>query len=680
MSKKITLTIDQNEVKVPEGTNLIDAAQKAGVHIPNLCYLKGMKGIGACRMCLVEVEGMKAPLIGCTTKAKEGMVVTTKTEKVEEVRKFVIDLILSMHPLDCMTCTKAGVCGLQQYAYDYGIKESSFTRKKFGYPVDEANPFIKRDPDYCILCGRCVRVCKEQGTNVLDFMGRGVGSKVSTAKDNPLQESDCTFCGSCVDACPVNALLEADRWRKGREWDYSKSNSVCLSCGNGCDIVVSSKDGALVKINAGTEDGSVEKYICAVGRFGFESITSDARVTEPMKRVNGALQETSWKDALELVSAKLKKAGSGTGIISTAGIVNQDAFVLSKLASDVIKTKHVDTTASLYANAESLRSSDSVDIDTVDVILLVGLNPSQWKRVLPALGAAVRRRVSRGAKLVYLNNYPTQPSNGDWGFGPIAAINIEDDETSSLAQIAKSLIEKGKKAGKDLESAVAGFSATDEIDKAADLLMAAKNPVIFTAPSLFKAARNLSLILNMKVVAVPYEANARGVVSMGLVPEGKSYSEMAEGGMDVLYTIGEVPISKRPSTDFLIAQTSYLTDLAREADVVLPAASYLESKGTIINYLGRIKDVNRVIEPAGSSRQHKDIFIELSKIAGSPIKESAAKIKAAFDAGAKPAFSPFEKEQGMDLSAAEVMETMNVNVIRNSRLAWFEEAMETAAK
>lgn len=680
MSKKITLTIDQNEVKVPEGTNLIDAAQAAGVHIPNLCYLKGMKGIGACRMCLVEVEGMKAPLIGCTTKAKEGMVVNTKTEKVEEVRKFVIDLILSMHPLDCMTCTKAGVCGLQQYAYDFGIKESSFTRKKFGYPVDEANPFIKRDPDYCILCGRCVRVCKEQGTNVLDFMGRGVGSKVSTAKDNPLQESDCTFCGSCVDACPVNALLEADRWRKGREWDYAKSNSVCLSCGNGCDIVVSSKDGALVKINAGAEDGSVEKYICAVGRFGFEAVTSDARVTEPMKRVNGELQQTSWKDALEAVSKKLKDAGSKTGIISTAGIVNQDAFVLSKLASDVIKTKHVDTTASLYADAESLRSSDAVDVDDADAIILVGLNPSQWKRVLPALGAAVRKRVARGAKLIYLNNYPSQPSNGDWGFGPVATINIEDDEASSLAQIAKALIDKGKKAGKDLVSAVSEYSVSDDIDKAADLLMAAKKPVIFTSPSLFKAARNLSLILNVKVAAVPYEANARGVVSMGLVTEGKSYSEMAEGGTDVLYAIGEVPVSKRPSAGFVIAQTSYMTDLAKEADIVLPAASYLETKGTIINYLGRIKDVNKVIEPAGSSRQHKDIFIELSKIAGSPIKESAAKMKAAFEAGSKPSFSPFEKEPGMDMSAADVMESMNVNVVRNSRLSWFEEALETAAK
>ncbi|HWR58296.1 MAG TPA: 2Fe-2S iron-sulfur cluster-binding protein, partial [Thermodesulfovibrionales bacterium] len=235
MSKMVKLTIDGREVQAPEGMNLIEAAELNGMHIPNLCYLKGLKGIGACRLCMVEVEGLKAPMIACTTKVKEKMSVRTKTEKVLETRKFVLDLILSMHPLDCMTCTKAGVCNLQNYAYDFEIRESSFTRKKFGFSVDEANPFIKRDPDYCVLCGRCVRICKNQGTNVLDFMGRGVGSKVTTANDKPLQESGCTFCGSCVDACPVNALLEADRWRKGREWDYETVKSTCLLCGIGCD-------------------------------------------------------------------------------------------------------------------------------------------------------------------------------------------------------------------------------------------------------------------------------------------------------------------------------------------------------------------------------------------------------------------------------------------------------------
>lgn len=677
MSKKISLTIDGAEVKVDEGTNLIDSAEKAGIHIPNLCYLKGMKGIGACRMCLVEIEGMKSAVIGCTTKAKEGMVVSTKTEKIEEVRKFVIDLILSMHPLDCMTCTKAGVCSLQNYAYDFGVKESTFNRKKFGYPIDEANPFIRRDPDYCILCGRCVRVCKEQGTNVLDFMGRGVGSKVTTAKDNPLHESDCTFCGSCVDACPVNALLEGDRWRKGREWDYEKTRSVCLSCGNGCDIIVSSKDGSPVKINAGADESSVEKYICAIGRFGFEAMSSDARITVPMKRVDGELQRTTWKDALDSASSKLISADGKAGIVATAGILNQDAFVLSKLASDVIRTKNIDTTASLYADADSMKFSDTVDLDSADMIVLAGIQASQWDRVLPALDAAVRKSIARGAKLININNYPPDPASGQWGFGPVAAVNIEDDEAASLAQIAKVLLGRSNKSHRELESALSDVMAADEIEKAASLIYEAKKPVIFCDPSLFNAARNLSLLVNVKVVAVPYEANARGVVAMGLSTEGKTYREMIDGAVDVLYAIGEIPVSGKPDNVFLIVQTSYMTDLAKQADIVLPAATALESKGTIINYLGKIKDVRKVIEPQGESKQHRDIFIELSKVAGNPIKDSASEIKAAFEVRAKPRFRPFER-QPFETNPKDVIESVNASIINNSKLLWLKEAMEAA--
>ena len=669
MSKRVTLKIDGNEVHVPKGTNLIDAAEAAGVHIPNLCHLKGMRGIGACRMCLVEVEDMKAPLIGCTTKVKDGMVVNTRTEKVEEVRKFVIDLILSMHPLDCMTCTKAGVCNLQQYAYDFGIKESSLTRKKFGYPVDEANPFIKRDPDYCVLCGRCVRVCKEQGTNVLDFMGRGVGAKISTAMDKPLQESDCTFCGSCIDACPVNALLEADRWRKGREWEYTKTASVCLSCGNGCDIVVSSKDGAIVKVNSGAADGSVEKYICAIGRFGFESVTSDARVNVPMKRVNNELQETTWKEALDIVADKLKKAGGNAGIISTAGILNQDASILSKLAAEVINTKNIDTSASLYSDADSIKSSDRADLDGLDVIVLAGLNPSQWERVLPALDAGIRRRVSRGAKLITLSAAETKIASA-------AAVNLQGDEAATLAQIAKALVDKGNKGGSDLESAVSGLNVSEDIEKAAEIISGAKSPAIFCAPSLFNASRNLSLLLDIKVVAVPAEANARGVVANGLVTGGKSYQEMVSGGVDALYAIGEVPVTKRPDVSFLAVQTSYMTELAKQADVVLPAAANLESEGTITNYLGKDKDIRKVIEPAGDSKQHKDIFIELSKAIGTELKDTG-EVKGAEEAG-KPQFNPFEKKQGMDADPADIIEASNAAVTGHSKLLWLNEAQKAA--
>ncbi len=672
MSKKINLKIDGKEVKVPEGTNLIDAAELFGIHIPNLCYLKGMRGIGACRLCLVEVEGAKAPMIACTTRVKEGMNVATNTEHIQEMRKFVIDLILSMHPLDCMTCTKAGVCNLQQYAYGFEIKESSFTRKDFGYPIDEANPFIKRDPDYCILCGRCVRVCKEQGTNVLDFMGRGIGSKITTADDKPLQESGCTFCGGCVDACPVNALLEADRWRKGREWEYERRKSVCLSCGNGCDIIVSTKDGSIVKINAGADESSVEKYICAIGRYGFNSLTSDIRLTTPMKRVGNELKETTWDDALKIVAEKLKKSGKNTGIISTAGILNEDAFILSKFASDVVKTKDIDTTASLYADAESMKFSDSVDIDAVDLFILVGLNPSQWERVLPALDASIRRRIARGSKLIVINHDETKIAS-------VATVNIKGDEASTLAQITKALIAKGNKGSKEMESALSGVNTTDETTKAADLLADEKAPVIFSAPSLFDASKNISLLTGVKVIAVPLEANARGVIAMGLTAEGKTYKEMTSGGVDVLYAVGEVPISKRPKVNFLVVQTSYLTELAKQADVVLPSATFLESKGTIINYLGKIKELTKTIEPTGTTKQHKDILIELSKAIGNPLRDSTADIKSAFEVSTKPKFSPFEKKPGLDINPSQLVESINLCVINNSRLLWLKETEKVVA-
>lgn len=693
MSKTVNLRIDGKEVQAPEGMNLIDAAETAGIHIPNLCYLKGMRGIGACRLCLVEIEGMKAPVIACTTRVKEGMNVKTSTEKIQEMRKFVIDLILSIHPLDCMTCTKAGVCTLQKYAYDFELKESTFTRKKFGYPIDEANPFIKRDPDYCILCGRCVRVCKEQGTNVLDFMGRGVGAKVITAMDKPLQESGCTFCGSCVDACPVNALLEADRWRKGREWEYTKIKSVCLSCGGGCDITVSTKEGSIIKINSGADEGSVEKYICAIGRFGFDSINSEMRITSPMKRVGAIhesplLVETTWDDALKIITEKLKEAGKDTGFISIGGILNQDAFVLSKFVSDVVKTKNIDTTVSLYADADSMKYSDSADMDTVDLFIVVGLNPSQWRRVLPAFDASIRKRVARGAKLIVINSEETR-------LGTSANVTIRGNEAETLAQIAETLkgvMGKGQKA-KEQETKDVEASLSEQV---ATLLLKAQNPVLFTAPSLFSASRNISLLTSAKVIAVPLEANARGVVTMGLNTEGKTYKEMVgrtqstpksfatgqaehrtQSNVKVLYTIGEIPLNERPKgIDFLIVQNSYLTNLAKQADIVLPAATFLESEGTIINYLGKIKHLTKTIEPPQKVKQHKDIFVELSKVMGNPIKESAAKIKTAFEV-TKPKFSPFERKEGLDVDPSEFFEAINQSVINSSRLLWLKEMEKT---
>jgi NADH dehydrogenase/NADH:ubiquinone oxidoreductase subunit G len=672
MAKLVNLKIDGKDVQVSEGTNLIDAAETAGIHIPNLCYMKGMKGIGACRLCLVEAEGGKAPIIACNTKVKEGMNISTTTDKVKEVRKFVIDLILSMHPLDCMTCTKAGVCNLQQYAYDFEIKESSFTRKKFGYPTDEANPFIKRDPEYCVLCSRCIRVCKAQGTNVLEFSGRGVGAKVVTANDAPLQDSSCTFCGNCVDACPVNALLESDRWRKGREWEYTQTSSACLSCGNGCSISVSTKDGEVMKINSGAAEGAAERFLCAVGRFGFDSIKGDMRVTLPLKRVNGELKETTWEDAIATAAAKLKHAGSEAAFISSGNILNEDAALMKKLASDVVKTKNIDSTVSLYSVYDAMNSS-TADFENADLFVLVGIAPDQWKRVVPALDAVVRKRMNEGgAKLLVLNS-------GQPKIASVATAFLKGDEIKMLEELGQAVISKGVKAPKEMIEALAHVNPSDEAMNAADIFIASKAPVILAAPSIYKAAADLSLIKG-DAVAVPLEANAKGVVMMGVTSEGKKFSEIISSATKLVYAVGEMPVKNRPDTGFLVVQTSHMTDLATQADLILPSAPALESDGTIIDYLGRIKQVNKACVPAGEAKQNPEIFLAVAAAMGTPLKMvKDTDIKKAAKAKGKVAFSPFKIDKGLDIDVEQFIDEMRKSTVNGSRLLWLQEVEKAVA-
>jgi predicted molibdopterin-dependent oxidoreductase YjgC len=336
------------------------------------------------------------------------------------------------------------------------------------------------------------------------------------------------------------------------------------------------------------------------------------------------------------------------------------------VASQAIKTKNIDSSVSLYADTESLKLSDIADFDSTDLIVLVGLDTSQWTRVLPALDASVRKKIKRGAKLIVINSSET-------GMASVAAVSIKGDEAGSLAQIARALGEKGTKINKDMEKALSTVHASEEAVKAAELITGALEPLILSSPALFKASRNISLLKDTKVVAVSLEANARGVVASGIVSSGKTYNEMAAGKVDTLYAVGEVSVHKRPKVDFLIVQASYMTELARQADLVLPAATFLESKGTMISYLGRTKDVRKLADPPGSVKQHKDIFFELSKAMGKPIKETAAKGKTAPAKSAKPVLSPFEKQKGLDVNTEKFINSLYTPVVNCSRLVWLKE-------
>lgn len=669
MSKMAKVTIDGNEVKVPEGTNLVIAAEQAGVHIPNLCYLKGMRGVGACRLCLVEVEGGKGQAIACNTKVKDGMVVKTDSEQITESRRFVIDMILSMHPLDCMTCTKAGVCQLQKYAYDLEVKESTFTRKKFGYPTDEKNPFIMRDPEYCIICGRCVRVCEEQGTNVLEFMGRGVGAKVITENDKPLQESSCTFCGSCVDVCPVNALLEANRWRKGREWEYETVTSACTFCGNGCSISVSTKDGEVQKVRAGAEDGSASKYICAYGRFGFDHAVSDTRLTSPMKKEKGKMVEISWDDAMELAAKSLKAAGKSAGIITNASIQNEDAMAAVKLAKDALKTKEMNSTVSLYSTADIMTRSQAANLDEADLIVMAGLDTSQHSRVLPALDAAVRRRVKRGAKLVVVNSKETRLDS-------VAAVKMGGSETASLKGLAKACVDAGMKADKKLSDELKGAKGSDEATGAAELYAKAANPVVIATPSLFDAAQNLA-ILGGSAVAAGLEANAKGVSLMGLSGD-KDAKELAGANLKALVVVGAQPASIKPKAGFLIAVQSHKNAITKAADLVLPAAVSYESAGSIVDYLGNMVKMEAAVTAPAGVKTNKDILTGIAKALGKDAKVSASDISKAASATKKAAAMPFAELKGLEANAEKITAGTCSSVLETTRMLWLKETPSEA--
>ncbi len=635
-TKMVNMEFDGKAVSVPEGMTLVDAAATVGVHIPNLCHIKELRGVGACRMCMVEIEGMKTPVTGCTTRTKEGMKVQTKTPKVEEIRKFVTDLVLSFHPLDCMTCPKAGACDLQKYAADLKIQESSFGRKSFNYELNDKSPFITIDNNYCILCGRCVRVCKEQGTNVIDFMGRGITTKVSTALDKPLHESGCTFCGSCLEACPVNTIMERDRWQHGREWDLEKHDTTCTACGSGCSVTTSSKDGRIVKVNAKEDNG----YLCAVGRFGFDSMKSPNRMTVPMKKEGGKLVPTTWEEAAKAAAEALKNAGANAGFIAAGSLTNEEACAVRKLAREVAGSANVDTPVSSYAAGalSALRAvygdagvgiASGADLKSADLVVLIGADPSQKKQSMQELDVMIRRRAQAGAKVIVVNPEKTEITSH------ANAIHLElnaGTDAALLAGVMSAALAAGLASSqKDIEgfkknlisaddaSKISGVP-TEKIDAAAKALTAAARPVVLfgTGVSMSEEAvsqaLNLAMLKGAGVIPVMLEANALGVMQMGCLPDkkGKGYDAM-KSGMKALYVAGNIPDAD-VKADFLIVQTTHLSALTAKADLVLPMTALYEKQGTILNTYGRQKTLVPAQAAAGEAKDGVDIAAEISTV------------------------------------------------------------------
>lgn len=343
----VTFMLNGKEVSVKEGMTILHAARENGVDIPTLCYDENLSTFGGCRMCVVEVEGARTLVTSCTTEVREGMVVQTESEKVVSARKEIIDLLLANHPEDCLTCEQAGKCGLQDYAYRYGIKKSSYRGQKKDYAIDSLNPVMERDQNKCILCGKCVRVCKEvQVTGTIDFAGRGFKTRIATAFDSPIDYKNCRLCGQCISVCPTGALV--NKQLKGiRPWEVSKVTTTCPFCGVGCNFDLNVKNGKVVGVTPNPNSPVNGTSLCVKGRYHIDFISSPDRITTPLIKKDGQFVETTWETALSTVINKLKETKEKYGPDAVAGLssarcTNEDNFVFQKMMRVAVGTHNVD--------------------------------------------------------------------------------------------------------------------------------------------------------------------------------------------------------------------------------------------------------------------------------------------------------------------------------------------------
>jgi len=292
----ITLTINGKEITVSAGTTILDAAKEAGFFIPTLCHDPSNPGYGGCRICVVDVKGARALVASCCAEAANGMVVETESQPVIEARKTIIELMLANHPTDCLTCDQNGDCRLQDYAYRYDVKRSGFEGEKHNYPIDDSNPYIVRDMNKCILCGRCVRTCEQvQDRQVINFAFRGFNTKVAPAMDTNLAESACVSCARCLVVCPVGALTYKNLAGKARTYEIRKEPVTCTFCDAGCQFDLNYKGNKVIGVTA-REPGE-GRPLCLKGRLGLELLYADKPLT-PMLKKDDQYVEVSWTEAL----------------------------------------------------------------------------------------------------------------------------------------------------------------------------------------------------------------------------------------------------------------------------------------------------------------------------------------------------------------------------------------------
>ncbi len=624
----IRVTINAKEFDVPKGARLIDVCRDKAFDIPSFCYYADLALQASCRMCLVRIEKMPKLQTSCTIICTDGMVVTTQSDEIEKAQRSMLEFLLANHPLDCPVCDRGGECELQEMTFDWGGLEERFTEKKNYHPEKYLSPMVANDPQRCILCKRCTRVCDEwMGEDAIEAGGRGANTVIGTYGG----WLDCSQCGNCIEVCPTGTLLDATYRHQARPWELTQTISTCTYCSDGCQMSLGSRGDDLMRIVARDRyvNGLNGEFLCIKGRFGHPFVNHEARIRTPLIRYKkgGKLIPATWDEAIRQVAQKLdavvdEHGPNALGVVGSPRITNEANYLLYKFATELVGTSNYTCTDSqnlkpFFDNLGAPLATHR-DIRYAKTILLIGGEPEELQ---PLTGKQIRQAVRNGdAKLIVINSTPIRLIEQAAQFIHIRP-GTEEAAVLALANNSNDPLVR-QKLGIDVNELQALRQAIAETQ--GDLvimftgeLSATAQAIVAQLPYALRAEGRCVLLHPL-----PLYNNSVGAHDMGLMSGAMSATQMLDAAGDAvraIYLAGsflpeqlrgrEEALSK---LDFLVVQELFETDTTAFADVVLPAASFAEIDGTYTNNDGLVQRVRQSIPPVNQSKSDWMITAQLA--------------------------------------------------------------------
>jgi len=627
----IKVTINGKDFQVPKGARLIDVCREKAFDIPAFCYYADLALQASCRMCLVRIEKMPKLQTSCTIICSDGMVVTTQSEEIEKAQRSMLEFLLANHPLDCPVCDRGGECELQELTFDWGNLEERFTERKNAQPEKYLSPMVANDPQRCILCKRCTRVCDEwMGEEAIEAGNRGANTVIGTYGG----WLNCSECGNCIEVCPTGTLLDGTYRHQARPWELTQTVSTCTYCSDGCQMSLGSRGGDLMRIVARDRyvNGLNGEFLCIKGRFGHPFVNHEKRIRTPLIRYKkgGKLIPATWDEAIRFAAQKLDAIAEAHGnnsiaVVGSPRLTNEALYCLRKFATEVVGTENyaLSDAFSLRPFFDNLGGTLAThrDIRLAQTIVLIGGEPEELQ---PLTGKQIRQAVRNGgAKFILINSVPirlreqaSQFIHVRPGTEDAAALALADSANDTLAARKMGVESSELKAMRRTISETQG----EVVVMFGGELSAEAQSVIAQLPYVF-AADGRRVLLH----PLPFFNNSVGAHDMGMAG-GKSATELldaAGGSLRAIYVAGSflpAHLCNREAAlgklDFLVVQELFETETTAFTDVVFPAASFTEIDGTFTNNDGFVQRVRKSIEPVHQSKPDWLITAQLAKELG----------------------------------------------------------------